>query len=317
MTQHDLRQALTFARGLTRGVRRGDIFPGAGRVAPQPAPGGSKVLTRAPRGWNELGGWEVTEHVLPVRGLTERLRVLHVSDVHLRGPEPWVPALSAAIAASGGDSPADLVVLTGDVITRGFHAEVAHRFLGALPPARLGTWAVIGNWEYWGLSSDTRSPHDPLYTGSQPGQRAQQRADWSAVLDAHGIPLLHNRSVRVGPIRIAGTDDALAGEPDVPAAYAELDGTPTLTLTHSPALFDALAHPDVFAVLAGHTHAGQIRLPVLGPFFLPKGSGPYPWGWYGGAHGTRLFVHRGIGWSVAPVRWRAPPEIAWIVLEPF
>lgn len=315
MTLQDLQQALKFARGVTRGVRRGEIFPRSGRVPPQAAPGGSRVLTRAPHGWNELGGWEVTEHVLPVCGLSERLRILQISDVHLRGPEPWVDALNTALLAACVDAPPDLVVLTGDVVTRGFQADVAHRFLAGLPGARLGTWAIIGNWEYWGLAPDTRSPHDPLHSGHQSEQKQRRRAEWSAVLDVHGIPLLHNRSVRVGPIRLAGTDDALAGAPDIAAAYAELDGTPTLTLTHSPALFDDLAHPDVFAVLAGHTHAGQVRLPFTGPFFLPKGSGRYPWGWYE-RQGTWLFVHRGIGWSVAPVRWRAPPEIAWIVLEP-
>lgn len=272
------------------------------------------MLSRAPRGWNELGGWEVTEHRVPVRGLAERLRVLHVSDVHLRGPEPWVADLSAAIARCAVEPP-DLVALTGDVVTRGFQPAVAHQFLAALPAARLGTFAVIGNWEYWGLSTDPRSPNDPLYTGNALDQKALRRAEWTAVLDAHGIPLLHNRSVVAGPIRVAGTDDALAGNPDVGLAYAELDGRPTLTLTHSPALFDELVHPDVFAVLAGHTHGGQVNLPGLGPVFLPRGSGAYPWGWYERG-GTRLFVHRGIGWSVAPVRWRAPPEIAWIVLEP-
>lgn len=311
MTGQDLQQTLRFVRGVVRGVRRGEVFPAAGRVPPQPAPGGSRVVSAAPSGWNELGGWEITEHRVPVVGLSETVRLLHVSDVHLRGPEPWIDQLSAALAPLEPD----LIALTGDVVTRGFELPVAHRFLGTLPRARWGTFAVIGNWEYWGLTADPRSPHDPGYLGNLSEQKAARRAEWAAVLDVHQIPLLHNRSVRVGPIRLAGTDDALAGEPDVQATYADLDGTPTVCLTHSPALFDQLDHADVAVVLAGHTHAGQIRWPLLGPFFLPKGSGNYPWGWYRRGD-TWLFVHRGIGWSVAPVRWRAPPEIAWIVLEP-
>jgi predicted MPP superfamily phosphohydrolase len=68
-------------------------------------------------------------------------------------------------------------------------------------------------------------------------------------------------------------------------------------------------------VLAGHTHGGQVVLPGLGSFFLPRGSGAYPRGWYtlGGSH---LFVSRGLGWSVAPLRVRCPPEIALVRLEP-
>ncbi len=316
MSLQDLQQAYKFARGVSRGVRRGEVFPAAGRVPPAPAPGGSRVLRPARHGWNELGGWETTEHVVPVRGLTEPLRILHLSDVHLRGPEPWVDDLLAELSSIAAENPPDLVVLTGDVVTRGFQIEVAHRFLAGLPPGRLGTYAIIGNWEYWGLTPDPRSPHDPGYLGNQQDQKQKRRTEWQAVLSAHGIPLLHNRSLRVGPIRLAGTDDCLAGDPDVAAAYAELDGTPTLTLTHSPALFPELGHPDVFAVLAGHTHAGQVRFPFAGPFFLPKGSGAFPWGWYRHPRGTWLFVHRGIGWSVAPIRWRAPPEIALVVLRP-
>lgn len=328
MSLQDLQQALTFVRGVSRGVRRGEVFPAAGRIPPQPAPGGSRTLAgpaESPggRGWNELGAWETTEHTVPVFGLTERLRVLHLSDVHLRGPERWVDELSRLLSTAEPD----LLVITGDVVTREFNRAVTDRFLAALPRARLGNYAVIGNWEYWGLNTDTRSPHDPGYSGNQADEKRLRREQWEAVLATHAIPLLHNRSVRVGPIRLAGTDDALAGSPDVAAAYSALDGTPTLTLTHSPVLFDELVHPDVFAVLAGHTHAGQVRIPLTGPFFLPKGSGAYPWGWYsapstpsapdgGTGRTTWLFVHRGIGWSVAPVRWRAPPEIAWIVLEP-
>jgi hypothetical protein len=313
----DWQQAFKFVRGIARGVRRGQVFPAPGRVGVQAAPGGSRIVqTATPGGWNELGRWEITEHTIPVRGLSAALRVLHLSDVHLRRDEPWVNQLSGEILQMCAATPPDVIVLTGDVLARGFDMAVVHRFLGALPTARYGTYAVIGNWEYWALTPDGRSPHDPGYLGNESDQKAKRREEWTAVLAEHGIPLLNNRSVRVGPIRVAGTDDILAGDPDIAAAYAELDGTPTLTLTHSPAMFDDLSHPDVFAVLAGHTHAGQVRLPVVGPFFLPKGSGDYPWGWYQGLDGAWLFVHRGIGWSVAPVRWRAAPEIAWIMVKP-
>lgn len=282
-------EAFRFVRGVSRGVRRGTIFPELGVRGDRPAPGGT---TRTPlgRGWKELDRFELTEHVLPVRGLGEEVRLLHLSDVHLRGPGPWVDRLCGLVAGLE----ADLVVLTGDVVTRGFLPEVADQFLAALPPARLGRFGVIGNWEVWG-----GAPRDV----------------WEAHLARHAIPLLHDRSVDIGPLRLVGTDDALSGRPDLGAAFAELDDKPAVVLSHSPILFPQLARGSVRLVLSGHTHAGQVRLPGLGPFFLPRGSGAFAGGWY--EHdGVWLFVSRGIGWSIAPVRWRCLPELARIRLVP-
>ena len=88
------------------------------------------------------------------------------------------------------------------------------------------------------------------------------------------------------------------------------DLIPKLKLS-TPALFPKLVHPKVPLVLAGHTHAGQIRLPKFGAFWVPRGSDHYIAGWYK-RDNTHLFVSRGLGWSVAPIRVGAPPEIAWI-----
>lgn len=278
-------------RGVSRGVRRGDVFPEAGRVPPRDAPGGTVRTGRARLPPNELDRFEVSEHTVPVPGLARPIEVLQLSDVHLRARDPWVDRLAERVA---GLRP-DLVALTGDIVTRGWTPEAADRLLGAVPDAPLGRFAVMGNWEYWG-----GAPRDV----------------WAERLGRHGIPLLVDRGVDLGPLHLVGTDDALAGDPDVDAALAGVPpGKPVLVLTHSPVLFPRIARPGVHVVLAGHTHGGQVRLPLVGPFFLPRGSGPYPWGWYE-RDGTWMFVSRGIGWSVAPVRWRAPPEIATIRLVP-
>ena len=275
---------------MSRGVRRGTTFPEFGKAALQPAPGGTTV-TRLANGWNELDRFELTDHVLAVPGLAEELTILHLSDVHLRGPGPWVDRLCALVSAL----PADLVVLTGDVVTRGYLPEVADQFLEAVPKSRLGTFAVIGNWEVWG---------------------GAPRQIWEAHLARHAIPLLHDRWVDLGVITLVGTDDFLSGKPDLDAAFAGVAGDrPIVVISHSPILFPQLARPGVCLVLSGHTHAGQVRLPVVGPFFLPRGSGPFPGGWYQQGE-TWLFVSRGIGWSIAPVRFRCPPELARVRLVP-
>jgi hypothetical protein len=87
-----------------------------------------------------------------------------------------------------------------------------------------------------------------------------------------------------------------------------------LALFHSPDLFDAVA-PKVDLALAGHTHGGQVSLPLLGPPWLPPGSGAYVDGWYQrGA--ARMHVSRGVGTSILPVRFLCRPEVAVVELIP-
>jgi predicted MPP superfamily phosphohydrolase len=240
---------------------------------------------------NELPWIAVTEHTVPCVGLREPFTILQLSDVHLRGRDAWTERLVEIVAGLR----ADLVVLTGDVVTRGWTREAADLLLAAVPDAPLGKWAIMGNWEYWGQA--------PPET-------------WRFVLERHGIRLLHDASADLGHVQLVGTDDMLAGRPDLDRAFAAVDPSrPTVVLTHSPGLFPRLVRTGVRLVLAGHTHGGQVRLPGLGPFFLPRASGPYPWGWYE-QDGVWLFVCRGVGWSVAPVRWRAAPELALIRVAP-
>ena len=68
-------------------------------------------------------------------------------------------------------------------------------------------------------------------------------------------------------------------------------------------------------VLAGHSHGGQVRVPGLGALWVPRGTGPYVAGWYE-QDGSHLFVSRGAGWSIAPLRWGCPAEIALLELRP-
>ncbi len=280
-----------YGRAIVRSIRRGDTFPAAGRVPARDAPGGTtRTLVR--HGRSEIDTLEVSVHRVPVPGLARTVRVLHISDVHLRTLDAGVERLIDAIAAR---PPCDVLALTGDVVTRGWTHAAVHRFLGALPEAPLGRFAVMGNWEHW--------------SGATPDV-------WEPIIASHGIRLLRDAWVTAGPIHVIGTEDLLAGKADVARAFEGVPpDRPALVLTHSPAILPEVARPPARVVLAGHTHGGQVRLPLLGPVFLPRGSGAYPWGWYS-HHDVHLFVSRGLGWSVAPVRWRAPPEIAEVELVP-
>ena len=189
----------------------------------------------------------------------------------------------------------DAIMLTGDIVTRGWSEAAAHQFLGALPEAPLGRYAVMGNWEHWGDATPEI---------------------WRPVLEQHDVRLLRDESLDLGPFHLAGTEDLLAAEPDVAAALGGLPpDEPVVVLTHSPGLFPELAGRPVDLVLAGHSHGGQLRLPRLGALFVPTATGPYVAGWYE-RDGTWLFVSRGVGWSIAPVRLWCPPEVAELHLLP-
>lgn len=233
------------------------------------------------------------EHRVPIAGLPRSIRLLHLSDVHLRGCGPWLDALVAALERVG-QLPFDAVVLTGDIVTLGWNRDAVDAFFAALPRPTGGRFACMGNWEYWG--------------GAPP-------AVWAPICETWDVELLVDAAVELEGIRLIGTDDGTAGRPDRQSILAALArDRPNVILSHSPAYFPALLHDEVDLVLSGHCHGGQVRL-FGKPGWMPRGGGVWAGGWYE-SHGTPLFVHRGVGWSVAPVRYNCPPEIAIISLTP-
>lgn len=285
-----IRAGLRFAVGLSKGIKRGDLFPEAGRVPPGTAPGGSTEPRSRPG--RQVGDFGESTHVVPVLGLERPVEILHLTDIHVRGPGPWLDALCSFLA---GLAPADIVALTGDIVTTGWSPEAADQLLAAVPAAHLGRFAVMGNWEHW--------------AGADPDS-------WGARLTRHDIRLLMNETQDLGPVAVGGTDDHLAGTAEPEAILRALPARrPAVLLTHSPAYAPALAGPSTALVLSGHSHGGQVRLPVLGAGWVPMGTGRYVAGWYT-LGGTNLYVSRGLGWSIAPVRFGCPPEAARIRLVP-
>jgi predicted MPP superfamily phosphohydrolase len=86
------------------------------------------------------------------------------------------------------------------------------------------------------------------------------------------------------------------------------------TIAHGPIFFSRSAGQYDLA-LAGHSHGGQVRVPFWGPLWLPGGIGPYVQGWFA-AGGSRMYVSRGIGTTLLPVRFACRPELAIVTLQP-
>ena len=223
------------------------------------------------------------------------LRVLGLSDVHVSGPD-MPPERVVRIAERLNRLSPDLILVAGDLISEKRSAtqiyteeQVAAPF--ATFEARYGMVVAPGNHDHW-VDLDAMV----------------------AALEKHGIAVLQNEAVRRGPVRIGAVDDDYTGHGDIPATFAALaaygDG-PTLIVSHTPDIVPDLPRP-VAAVFAGHTHCGQISLPVIGPLTtLSEYGDRFACGKIRDG-GQTVFVGAGLGTSILPLRFGAPPDV-WLV----
>jgi predicted MPP superfamily phosphohydrolase len=214
------------------------------------------------------------------------LKIAHLADLHTSGLGRRERNLLALLAT---EKP-DVIIITGDTITSGHHYENIRPLLLHLH-APLGVWLVRGNWE-------------------NQYKLRNERAFYSQL----GVHFLLNEAVAIRPdIWLAGLDDPATGTPNLDAALKTVPQCAyVIAAFHAPGFFDKIADR-VPLVLAGHTHGGQVRLPLVPVFWLPKGSGGYLDGWYS-KDGSRMYVSRGIGTSVLPIRFRCRPELSIITV---
>jgi predicted MPP superfamily phosphohydrolase len=99
-----------------------------------------------------------------------------------------------------------------------------------------------------------------------------------------------------------------------------LDGIPDsdcrILLAHNPDTADTNYSSRIDLVIAGHTHGGQVDIPFIGPPILPVRNKTYSSGLKTSPRGMGVFISRGIGWTIYPVRFNCPPEIAVLELVP-
>ncbi|MEC7983536.1 MAG: metallophosphoesterase, partial [Myxococcota bacterium] len=204
------------------------------------APLGSQEMTASGMPWtrirSEVSWFRITTHRCPFPNIQRPIRILHLTDVHIRNRSTWLQALCDLISPIQSD----IVVLTGDIVTRGWTEEAVEMFFRACPKGKLATLATMGNWEYWsGIVA----------------------SEWKTRLQKHDISLLINEWSHLEMLSVIGTDDHLAGSAN--PKLDQIKNKPCLALTHSPAYFDQLQHPQIHLTLSGHSHGGQIRLPFL------------------------------------------------------
>lgn len=264
--------------------------------------GGSAYATRI-----EPYALEIVHLTVPLPGLDpafDGLTIAHISDIHLGAwmTQAQMESLIERINSLG----ADVVAATGDFVSR-LWAQTPGEITASLRglTAREGLYAVLGNHDHW---------TDPDTVG--------------AAVTAAGFALLNNAHsvIRRGgaALYVLGVDDVWERKHNLGHA---LDGVPedaaTILLAHEPDFADHVAQTRRIGLqLSGHSHGGQVRLPVKGALILPRLGQKYDMGLYtvspaeGPADNTplRLYVNRGLGMTAPYVRFNCPPEVTLITL---
>ncbi|HTP50008.1 MAG TPA: metallophosphoesterase [Anaeromyxobacteraceae bacterium] len=234
-------------------------------------------------------------HEIPLPGLDpahDGLRVAHLSDIHVGSLTP-VERIRAAVAEANGFRP-DLVALTGDYLTRDRKGVglILEQLGGIEGPA----FATLGNHDRW---------VDPRGAG--------------AALEHLGYGVLENENttltLRGAPFTVVGIDDLCSRSADPLHAVAGAARGSRLYLAHVPRTAEMLQPFDEpLLVLSGHTHGGQVNIPLLMPALRWLAHEPYQAGLYHLGQ-VQLYVNRGVGNVGLPLRVNAPPEVALLTLR--
>jgi len=232
----------------------------------------------------------------------EGFTIALLSDFHY-DPHFSVHPVRSAIGMVNGLRP-ELIVLTGDFVSVPIFGDAAAAASAAEPCAQLlrqmqaphGLWAVMGN-------HDATTDPDRV----------------TSALRSSGIQVLSNQSAAIerdgARFWLAGVDDVLEGSPDLDAALHDIPGEEAaVLLAHEPDYADHVASRPVDLQLSGHSHGGQVRLPFVGPLYLPALAKKYVWGLHQ-IGGLTLYTNPGLGTVNVPVRWNCPPEITLLTLR--
>lgn len=218
-------------------------------------------------------------------------KVIHLSDIH-HSPFTGIEHITRAIKIANRLKP-DMFVLTGDYVSHeNSYIEPVAKILGELK-AEFGTYACLGNHDHW-TDAD-------LIT--------------NRFRDV-GINVLVNEGFRFeangASFWLAGVDDHMVGKTDLPSALkGSYPDEMKLLLAHNPIIFRKAVRAGVDLTFSGHTHGGQIRVRDNDQRLIRRRR-------KAGLHkqkDSQIYITRGIGTVVLPVRFQCPPEISMIELR--
>jgi hypothetical protein len=226
-----------------------------------------------------LEPWRLRIIEIDRRDLGLGKKIVHFTDVHHTGDKRYLERIVATINAQQPD----LVMFTGDLVNgnQSRHLAEAMEICGRI---RAPVYGVAGN-------------HDPWH----PDCQELFRAGFAAT----GGKWLVNEALDLGGFALHGTNWWTAPPPM--AAGEKM--AKRILLCHYPAVGEQVAVRPYDLILSGHSHGGQVLIPLLGAVYLPPGTGKYIFGHYNSNLG-KLFVSAGVGTTGIRVRFLCPPDIA-------
>jgi predicted MPP superfamily phosphohydrolase len=218
------------------------------------------------------------------------LSIAFVTDLHV-GPHFQASRLEPVIHLLE-EAQADIVLFGGDYISESprYLAEVQEPLRRMAATARIGSWGILGNHDVANIRSRVMEMFEPT-----------------------GIRVLTNESVEIhtdkGAFWLVGVDDVLLGSADLDASFRDVPpDAPRIAMWHEPDLAERIEPYGPFLLLSGHTHGGQVSLPLVGAIATPKLGKRFISGRFRFGDMT-LFVSNGIGMYRPPVRFNCPPEV--------
>ena len=229
---------------------------------------------------------ESTYHEVTIGKNGKSLLVAHITDLHTKG----LGKIEQKLLDSLQSEKPDMIFITGDISTPRGTIKGYEEVLSKLK-APFGVYFIQGNWEYW----------EPIN-------------ELGSILKRNGIVDITNKSQKLNnDLWLVGLDDQLAGSPNLEVYNNIPKDAGILSLFHSPILFENIKEKSNLS-FAGHSHGGQIRFPLIGALWTPEGTGKYDAGWFKEGRG-KMYVSRGIGNSILPVRFFCRPEVAYISIK--
>ncbi len=242
---------------------------------------------------------QINEYNIPVNNLPNEFidfKIVQLTDLHYGRlmPKIFIEQIINKANSLEGDS----IVCTGDYVLNkdnaSDHIETVWSLLNRLQ-AKSGVYSVLGNHDHW---TDFNKSLESLKNS---GQDIRHK---SAALEKNGER-----------IWIGGAGDLWEDDSGIDKAFEKVPNEECkILLAHNPDTADIRYNTRVDLMISGHTHGGQVNIPFLGAPVLPVKNKRYSSGFIR-SQNTDIFISRGIGWAIIPIRFNCYPEIAVLNLK--